>query len=102
MNARRLLVGSVILPVTLAVVLAGCGLGSSIAPVDSSSAPRSLGRCPWVRESLLHTATPQRLAAQVVARMTLAEKVGLVELVRTLRAHGPHLHTAVVAWANGS
>lgn len=37
-------------------------------------------RCPWVAASRRHAATPARLAGEVLARMTLAQKVGYVTL----------------------
>lgn len=36
--------------------------------------------CPWARPGALGRSTPAALAAEVVARMTLAEKLGMVDL----------------------
>src|SRR5258708_420112 len=37
-------------------------------------------RCPWVSAAFNATHTPTQLAAMVIARMTLSEKLGMVDL----------------------
>jgi beta-glucosidase len=50
------------------------GASTNVHPVKSTHA------CPWVDESLHHTASPTDLAEQVVAKMTLLEKAQFVTL----------------------
>lgn len=52
-----------------------------------------VARCPWVKESRRHLASPEHLAQQVLAKMTLAEKANFVVLQK---GHGiENFNTAI-------
>jgi beta-glucosidase len=76
----------------VAAALSGISLLSAVAvatPAFAQGGPRAIDitpptgpvqRCPWVEESRRHSASPGRLAQQVLAKMTLAEKANFVPL----------------------
>ena len=69
----------VAVPLALLTTLVAQPVGASSAPlVRPHLAPGP--RCPWVDASRQHRASPATLAGEVLARMTLAEKVGYVIL----------------------
>ncbi len=81
--ARRL--GAVLSLALAATVLAGVGPGATTvgaSPRISMAAGviRPAAHCPWVRQSLHHRASPSVLADEVVAHMTLAQKVSFIAL----------------------
>ncbi len=73
------------LAVVVAIVAAGLAapVTGSAAPLRAAISPsgaRMLARCPWVAASREGIGTPSELANEVVAKMTLAQKVGFVSL----------------------
>ena len=71
-----------------AAVVTACGQGVG-APsaaggtgtvTTTQGPPVSSQRCPWATASALKSSSPSALAAEVVPRMTLSEKLGLVNL----------------------
>ncbi len=58
-------------------------VGSSVAPSSADGATPT--GCPWVAQSINHTASPEVLADEVIRRMTLAEKAAFV----VLSTHAP-------------
>lgn len=80
---RRLgaLVGlTLLLNVLVPVVLTAHGIGASPRIRAAAGIIRPAARCPWVLQSLRHSASPLALATEVVAHMTLAQKVNFIEL----------------------
>ncbi len=72
---------------TAAVVTAcGQGVGAPSAAGGTGTVTTTQGppvpsqRCPWATASALKSSSPSALGAEVVARMTLSEKLGLVNL----------------------
>ena len=71
-----------------AAVVTACGQGVGVpsaaggtGTVTTSQVPPAPSqRCPWATASALKSSSPSALAAEVVARMTLSEKLGLVNL----------------------
>ncbi len=61
----------------MTIVLSSAPPAGATANTQTVTSGRS---CPWVKESLRHTATPSDLAEQVVAKMTLLEKAQFVTL----------------------
>lgn len=75
------LVVSLALAVTISPLLPVSA--GAVRPAHATTSPlvsARASRCPWVAQSLRHLATPAALAGEVLARMTLAEKVGYVIL----------------------
>ena len=62
-----------------ALLVAGCGSTvTKSSPPSAHGAPS--GRCPWATAAAAKRSTPSALAGEVLARMTLSEKLGLVNL----------------------
>jgi beta-glucosidase len=56
---------------------------TSVAGAPSHRPPDPISRtCPWVTESRTHARSPAALAAEVVARMTVEQKIGFVALAQ--------------------
>ena len=69
----------------LALTLAPLGPldAGALRPAHATAASQTLARapgCPWLTQSLRHLASPATLAGEVLAHMSLAEKVGYVIL----------------------
>jgi beta-glucosidase len=62
---------------TLALVLPAVGAGATTAPQKATAISSA---CPWASPAYDATYTPSELAAMVVAKMTLAEKFGMINL----------------------
>jgi beta-glucosidase len=79
---------SVVPPIVLsACAVLFCAWGGAAPVVQQSSLKAGARdhltvaeRCPWASASATEHSTPAKLAAEVVARMTLAEKLGMVNL----------------------
>ncbi len=62
-------------------MILGAGWVATGAPGPTTARPATAAsRCPWVASALAHRATPGRLANEVVAHLTLAQKADLVVL----------------------
>ncbi len=82
-HTRRL--GAVVSFVLVATALVGVGPGSPTGAASprlpvAAGVIRPAARCPWVQQSLRHRASASTLADEVVARMTLAQKVSFIAL----------------------
>ncbi len=69
-------------PAALALAVASLVAGNVLVagPANAVGPIRVPAHCPWVAESLNHRATPERLANEVIAHMTLAQKANFVVL----------------------
>ncbi len=54
----------------------------STSPAPARSLAGADGRCPWVSEARAHTRSSAALAAEVLARMTVEQKIGFVALAQ--------------------
>ena len=68
------------IPLVLLLLTSGVFVVADPAHHSGSASSATANRCPWVAASRAHTKSPAALAAEVVKRMTLQEKISFVVL----------------------